>query len=84
MVTVEYNGKDQNWQDETTIYWVTLNGEDYGTGITFNDSKYGLADNNGNISALDCDGCPIVEDSGECIAVYRAVHNNIIELANQG
>ena len=75
MVTVEYNGKDQNWQDETTIYWFTLDGKDYGTGFTFHNSVYGVADSNGNTSILDCDGCPMVEGSGEYTAVYKAVWN---------
>ena len=84
MVTVEYNGKDQNWQDETTIYWFTLNGKDYGTEIRFSDSVYGLADNNGDTTLLDCDGCPMVEGNGEYIAVYKAIHNNITDIIERG
>lgn len=71
MVIVEYNGRDQNWQDETTIYWFILNGKDYGTGVTFDNSIYGLADNNGDITLLDSEGYPIVKDSGEYIAVQN-------------
>ena len=84
MVTVEYNGKDQNGQDETTIYWFTLNGKDYKTGITFDDSKYALADNNGNLAILDCDGCPMDECNWEIVAVYRAMHDSIMDIIRQG
>jgi len=46
---MKYSSKDQNYQDETTIYW-------------FKDESnvfYGIADCNGKLTALDCDGMPI-------------------------
>ena len=38
---------DQNWQDETTIYWFDMDGE-----------MYGMVEGEG-AGAVDCDGCPI-------------------------
>jgi len=46
---MNYQTKDQNSADETTIYW-------------FRDDEselYGIADCNGKLTALDCDGMPI-------------------------
>lgn len=40
---------DQNWQDETTIYWFeNENGE-----------QYGVSDCNGHQTIVDCDGYPV-------------------------
>ena len=41
--------KDQNFQNETTNYWFTVNEE-----------NYCISDCNGELSLLDCDGCPIL------------------------
>ena len=46
---MNYLSKDQNWADETTIYWFE---EEYFGEI------YGMADNNGFLKPLDCDGTP--------------------------
>ncbi len=51
-----YLGKDQNWADETTIYWFSVDCE-----------NYGIAYNNGKTKLLDCDGCPVEE----CNARHR-------------
>lgn len=45
---IEFIEVDQNWQDEITIYWFSVN-----------DENYGIADKNGNTTLLDCDGSPI-------------------------
>ena len=50
---MNYLSKDQNWADETTIYWF----EEECSG-----EIYDIADNNGFIKPLDCDGTPIEGD----------------------
>jgi len=43
-----YLDKDQNWQDETTIYWFDIN-----------DEIYGVSDCNGVETIVNCDGYPV-------------------------
>lgn len=63
MSNATYSSKDQNWQDEMTIYWFELDGETFGIGET------GM-----EVVALDCDGAPI--DYNENLA--RRVKENCI------
>lgn len=42
---------DQNFADETTIYWFKGNGE-----------TYGVSDCHGYQTIVDCDGCPVNTD----------------------
>ena len=39
--------EDQDWNSETTTYWFDAEGE-----------IYGVVDHNGDLSVVDCDGCP--------------------------
>ena len=56
-IQAKYISKDQNSNDETTNYWFKVVHSD-------NDLSgvYGVADNNGNIRLLDCDGCLCTND----------------------
>jgi len=49
-MNIEYKDKEQVWQDETTRYWFSVDGTDYG-----------LADRNGELTLLDFEGYPIDE-----------------------
>ena len=51
-MNIEYIGKDQIWQNETTNYWFSIDG-----------IKYAVSDNNGNLKLLDSEGYPIDECS---------------------
>lgn len=56
-IQATYFTKDQNQQDETTIYWFTvIHSDDTLSG------EYGVADCNGERRLLDCDGCPCTDD----------------------
>ena len=48
---MKYLGKDQNMQNETTIYWFDKNG-----------TTYGVAESGGQSQVLDCDGAPLVDN----------------------
>ena len=48
MENVTFVEKDQNWQDETTIYWFDVDGE-----------SFGVAESGPDATVLDCDGCPV-------------------------
>ena len=50
--------------------WVELNGTDYGTDYEFENSVYGVTDNN---EILDCDGSALTEGDFETIAVRNAL-----------
>lgn len=45
---IEFIEKDQDWQNETTRYWFSVNNE-----------NYCIADQNGETSLLDSEGCQI-------------------------
>lgn len=48
MKTANFIEKDQNWQNETTVYWFELDGE-----------TWGVSDCNGERTIVDCDGCTV-------------------------
>jgi hypothetical protein len=54
MSEITYQSKDQNYQDETTIYWFSVD-----------ESIYGVSDCNGEMSIVDYGGCSINTDD-EC------------------
>jgi len=41
---------DQNWNDETTVYWFDVN-----------NTTYGISDSNGEMTLVDYEGYPIDE-----------------------
>lgn len=49
-MNIEFIEKDQDWQNETTRYWFSVN-----------DESYCIADSNGETSLLDSEGYPIEE-----------------------
>ena len=71
--TATFIGADQNWKDETTVYWFRLNGTDYGTDVDFDSDVYGIAESGPNSSVLNEDGYPLTEGDHETVAVRNAV-----------
>lgn len=67
--TATFLSVDQNWQDETTIYWFRLDGTDYGTKIEFDGETFGIAESGGDDRILDEDGSPLTEGDHQTIAV---------------
>ena len=56
-----YSGKEQDFQSETTYYDFTISSvtESYDDErVEFGDS-FRVADCNGDLAILDCDGCPV-------------------------
>ena len=49
---IQFLAKDQVWQDETTRYWFSVDGE-----------TYGISDNCGLLTLLDHEGYPIEEQN---------------------
>jgi len=47
-MNIEFVEKDQNWQEEHTMYWFEVNGESWGV----RDKLHGK-------DLIDCDGCPV-------------------------
>lgn len=64
---------DQNWQDQTTIYWFELYGEEYGTGIEFDGETFGIAESDEPSKVLDSDGVPLPECEHTTIAVRNTI-----------
>jgi len=78
-VNIKYLGKDQNWQDEQTIYWFTLDGCDYGTGFEFYNHVFGVIENpEGFYCIVDCDGYPI-DGNAENKALERLLENAVTD-----
>ena len=61
---IEFIEKDQNWQNEQTIYWFDFDGE-----------NYGISDINGYLQLLDYEGYPI-EDCND----FNGVKEKLIKL----
>jgi hypothetical protein len=57
-MNVEFKTKEQDWENEATIYWFELNGTDYGTGCEFDNEWVGVCESNGESMILDRYGCP--------------------------
>ena len=66
-----YTSKDQNWQDETTIYWFEISGVDIGTGASLDAQVFGIAESGGDDTVVDCDGSPCTEGDAVTIAVRK-------------
>ena len=66
---IKYLTKDQNWQDETTIYWFRLDG--FGTGAVFENDTYGVAETGSDTYIVDADGTPIPYGDYDEIAVRK-------------
>lgn len=67
--TATFISADQNWQDETTIYWFRLEGTDYGTGIEFDGEIYGISESGPDSSVVNSDSYPLTEGDHLTIAV---------------
>lgn len=46
----KYLGKDQDWHNETTIYWFETD-----------EGKFGVSDCNGDETIVDADNCPLTQ-----------------------
>ena len=71
-VNATFLNADQDWQTETTRYWFTLTGTDYGTGVEFDSDEFAVAESGGDSLILDADGCPITPGDALEIAVRKA------------
>lgn len=47
-MNIEFQEKDQQWQNQQTVYWFSVDDEDYA-----------IADRGGELSLLDSEGFPI-------------------------
>ena len=51
--TSTYAGKDNNYGDQTTVYWFDVDFGDEDSGM------FGVVESGGYQTFVDCDGCPI-------------------------
>lgn len=70
----EFTTKDQNYQDETTIYWFEIT-ESSSTWIGMGEI-YGVADCNSELTILDCDGCPVGQE-------YQEILKNVLNITDE-
>lgn len=65
--------KDQDWTRESTTYWFTLAGEDYGTNKRFDGDVFGVVEcGSDDPTFVDCDGMPMTPGDAITIAVRKA------------
>ena len=67
MNSITHTSTDQNWQDETTIYWFNVDGD-----------EYGVADCNGEKTILDSDGSPVNTDDHKNVHLQPLVDHSVI------
>lgn len=58
MIQATFHSKVQNWENQSTTYWFTLNGADYGLDFFENDIL-GIVHCEGQESVVNRDGIPI-------------------------
>ena len=70
---IKFIDKEQDRANETTRYWFDVDGDDYC-----------IADQNGDLTLLDCDGCPIHSEDNQLQptargnALDRKIYNALI------
>lgn len=74
-MTAKYTTKDQNHADETTIYWFEITEENsrMEAGETF-----GASDCNGEITYVDCDGCPVCPEDEQILKNILVITQEMI------
>jgi len=78
MANAIYISKDQNWQDEETVYWFQIEGEDYGTGAIFRGETFGVVESAGDTIFVDSEGYPI-DGNGNEVAVRSALEGAVTD-----
>jgi hypothetical protein len=54
VIEIKFVEKEQDWVNETTRYWFDVGGD-----------KYCIADQNGEFTLLDSDGCPTLNSRAD-------------------
>ena len=67
-ISAKFISKDQNVQDEQTIYWFDVEG----TKNNEEDGVWGVYHTGDESGLLDCDGCPCNTDDSHIAEVFRA------------
>ena len=67
-IKATFISKDQNFQDEQTIYWFNVEG----TKNNDEDGVWGVFQSGGETGLVDCDGCPCNTDDSHIAEVFRA------------
>ena len=71
MAKATYTSKDQNWQDEATIYWFQIDGHDHNSGLSFDDDQYGICESGPGADVVDSDGAPVDYNESLKLCVQR-------------
>jgi hypothetical protein len=74
MTKYAYVNKDQNVQDETTIYWFVANNEKL---EEFDGETFGVAHCGSEVSIVDVDGCPI--DGAWFVHLIDGIESNVTD-----
>lgn len=70
-ITSTFSSKDQDWAEEATVYWFTLNGSDYNSGVKFDNTTFGVRESGAESLVVDCDGVPVNYNANTARAVSR-------------
>lgn len=69
MAKATFISADQDWQNESTTYWFSLTGTDYGTSVEFSGETYGIVESGPESTVVNGDGYPLPEGDHLTIAV---------------
>lgn len=59
MAQATFTSKDQHWQDEATVYWFELTGDDHNSGKSFDADVFGIRESGPDATVVDSDGAPV-------------------------
>jgi hypothetical protein len=71
---IEIIETDQDWKNETTTTWFRLNGEDFKTGVLFDNEIVGVVQNNGETTIVNADNIPLTDGDRIVIAVRNTIN----------
>ena len=68
-LTVTYIEKEQNWDDEATIYWFYVDGHCANTGVEFDFDTFGVVESSGQTKYIAHDMVPLTPGDNQTISV---------------
>jgi hypothetical protein len=59
MAHATFTSKDQNWIEESTVYWFSLEGDDHNSGKNFEGDVFGVRECGPDSQIVDSDGATV-------------------------
>jgi len=74
-MNIETLNVDQNWQEESTTVWFSVDDENYGVCVNTHDSSAHAVqwEDGFTVKMLDCDGSPISSTDAKNVPIWNAI-----------